>query len=140
MTQIFGAIGFAGLAVAATAFLVLGARGAWLIKLDHLGVIITGFIVGQLYAQAGQDFACVGDVSGSLSQAVQSSFGHRANFGAGAVALIVCLLLFGLKPRKIQNGALSMMAPTLFTAAGGSFAIVTHLISNLLATLVSSWQ
>ncbi|MEU6290332.1 hypothetical protein [Streptomyces sp. NPDC046988] len=138
MVQIFGAIGFTGAAVVMTAFLILGARGGWKIKLSHEGVIITAFITGQLYAQAGETFSFVADMSGGLSQAIQSSFGPNSNyFGAGAVALLVCVLLYGMKPSKFRNGLLGLMLPSMFTAAGGIFATATHMISNLTGTVVS---
>ncbi|MFF6852770.1 hypothetical protein [Streptomyces antimycoticus] len=138
MNQIFGAIGFTGGAVVMTAFLVLGARGAWKIKLNNEGVISAGFITGQMYAQAGETFAFLDDMSGGLSEAIRSSFDSRAaNFGAGAVALLMTVLLYGLKPNKLRNGVLSMMTPSLYTAAGGLFATFTHIISNLTGTVVA---
>ncbi|MFE2498851.1 hypothetical protein [Streptomyces scopuliridis] len=137
MNQIFGAIGFTGGAVVMTVFLIVGARGAWKIKLGNVGVIVVGFITGQLYAQAGETFAFLDDMSGGLSEAIRSSFGSQAHFGAGAVAILVSVLLYGLKPSKIRNGALSMMTPSLYTAAGGMFATFTHLISNLTGTVVA---
>ncbi|MET7760311.1 hypothetical protein ABZT27_37350 [Streptomyces sp. NPDC005389] len=137
MGQIFGAIGFTGGAVVATAFLIVGAQGKWKIKLSHEGVIVTAFITGQLYAQAGETFSFVGDMSGGLSQAIQTSFGSAGNFGAGAVALLMCILLYGLKPSKFRNGLFALMLPSMFTAAGGIFDTLTHLISNLTGTVVA---
>ncbi|MFI7278514.1 hypothetical protein [Streptomyces sp. NPDC049879] len=137
MGQIFGAIGFTGGAVAMTALLIVGAMGKWKIKLSHEGVIGVAFITGQLYASAGETFAFVGDMSGGLSQAIQNSFGSGASFGAGAVAIVMCILLYGLKPSKFRNGLLALMLPAMFTAAGGIFAIVTHVISNLTGTVVA---
>jgi hypothetical protein len=135
--QIFGAIGFTGGAFVMTVFLIVGARGGWKIKLGHEGVIVAAFITGQLYAQAGETFAFLDDMSGGLSEAIRSSFGSPANFGAGAVAILVSVLLYGLKPSKPRNGALAMMTPALYTAAGGMFATFTHLISNLTGTVVA---
>ncbi|GAA2720331.1 MULTISPECIES: hypothetical protein [Streptomyces] len=137
MNQVFGAIGFTGGAVVMTAFLILGARGAWKVKLSHEGVIVVAFVTGQLYAQAGETFAFLSDMSGGLSQAIQSSFGNGANFGAGAVAILVTLLVYGLKPSKFRNGVLALMLPSLYTAAGGLFATLTHMISNLTGTVVA---
>ncbi|WP_331726294.1 hypothetical protein [Streptomyces sp. NBC_00470] len=138
MGQIFGAIGFPGGAVVMTAFLIAGARGGWKIKLSHDGVIVTAFVTGQLYAQAGETFAFVAGMSGGLSEAIQNSFGPNSNyFGAGAVAILMCILLFGFKPSKFRNGLLGLMLPAMFTAAGGIFAIPTHLISNLTHTVAS---
>ncbi|MEV0875826.1 hypothetical protein OG478_52880 (plasmid) [Streptomyces phaeochromogenes] len=138
MGQIFGAIGFTGGAVVMTAFLIVGARGQWKIKLSHEGVIAVAFITGQLYAQAGETFSFVADMSGGLSQAIQSSFGPGSNVvGAGAVALLMCILLYGLKPSKFRNGLFALMLPNMFTAAGGLFATATHLISNLTGTVVA---
>ncbi|WP_432158027.1 hypothetical protein [Streptomyces sp. bgisy153] len=137
MGQIFGAIGFTGGAVVMTAFLIVGAQGKWKIKLSQEGVIAAAFITGQLYAQAGETFSFVGDMSGGLSQAIQTSFGSGANFGAGAVAILMCILLYGLKPSKFRNGLFALMLPSMFTAAGGLFATITHLISNLTGTVVA---
>ncbi|GAA2946176.1 MULTISPECIES: hypothetical protein [Streptomyces] len=137
MTQIFGAIGFTGAAVIMTAILILGARGDWKIKLSNEGVIACAFITGQLYAQAGETFAFVADMSGGLSDAIRGSFGSSGNIGAGAVALLVCLLIYGLEPSKFRNAALALMLPSLFTAAGGLFATFTNLISNITGTVVA---
>lgn len=137
MNQIFGAIGFTGAAVAMTILLILGARGAWKIKLSHEAVIAVAFVTGQLYAQAGETFAFVGDMSGGLSEAISGSFGQSGNIGAGAVALTVCLIIYGLKPSKFRNAILAMMLPSLFTAAGGLFATFTNLISNVTGTVVA---
>jgi hypothetical protein len=137
MGQIFGAIGFTGGAVVMTAFLIVGAQGKWKIKLSHEGVIAAAFVTGQLYAQAGETFSFVADMSGGLSQAIRSSFGSAGTFGAGGVALLMCVLLYGLKPSKFRNGLFALMLPTMFTAAGGVFATVTHLFSNLTGTVVS---
>ena len=120
-----------------TAFLILGARGDWKIKLSHEGVIITAFLTGQLYAQAGETFAFLDDTSGGLSEAIRTSFGPAANFGAGAVALLMTLLLYGLEPYKLRNGALALLLPSLFTAAGGLFGVITHTVSNLTGTVVA---
>lgn len=136
MNQVFGVIGFTGGAIVMTALLILGARGAWKVKLSHESVIIVGFITGQLYAQAGETFAFLGAMSGGLSEAIQNSFGNGANFGAGAVAIVVSLLVYGLKPSKLRNGVMALMLPSLYTAAGGLFATLTHMISNLSGTVV----
>ncbi|NEA39300.1 hypothetical protein [Streptomyces sp. SID11385] len=134
MTQIFGAIGFTGAAVVMTVLLIVGARRKWKIKLSDEGVIICAFITGQCYAQAGQTFAFVADVSGGLSQAIRESFGSPATFGAGAVALLFCLVLYGCEPKKFRNAMIALMLPSLFTAAGGIFAIITTVLSNLTRT------
>lgn len=137
MNQIFGTIGFTGGAVLMTVYLIVGARGAWKIKLGNEGVIVVAFITGQLYAQAGQTFAFVKDMSGGLSETIQNSFGSGANFGAGAVAVLMSVIVYGLKPSKLRNGVLGLMLPALYTAAGGMLATVTHIISNLTGTVVA---
>lgn len=137
MNQIFGTIGFTGAAAVMTFFLVLGARGKWKINLDDDQVVVTAFITGQLYAQAGETFAFAKDMSGGLSEAIQNSFGNGSNFGAGAVAILVSILVYGLKPAKFRNSLLGLMLPSMYTAAGGIFATITHLISNLTGTVVS---
>ncbi|MEK8141746.1 hypothetical protein NKH18_01245 [Streptomyces sp. M10(2022)] len=63
-------------------------------------MIAIAFVTGQLYAQAGETFAFIGDMSGGLSEAISGSFGQGGNFGSGAVALLVCLILYGLKPKS----------------------------------------
>ncbi|MEU9760275.1 hypothetical protein AB0D98_11005 [Streptomyces sp. NPDC047987] len=137
MNQIFGAIGFTGAAVLMTALLILGARGEWKIKLSNEGVVGVAFITGQLYAQAGETFAFVKDMGGGMSEAIQNSFGSAGNFGSGAVALLMCVLIYGMKPHKFRTGVLALMLPSLFTAAGGIFATFTNLISNMTGMVVS---
>lgn len=137
MNQVFGAVGFTGAAVVMTVFLILGSRGGWKIKLSNEGVVPAAFITGQLYAQAGQNFAFLNDVSGGLSEAIQASFGNSGQFGAGGVAMLIVLFVYGMKPNKLRNGVLCLLLPSLFTAAGGLFATLTDLISNLTGTVMA---
>ncbi|MFJ2882426.1 hypothetical protein ACIQGT_14105 [Streptomyces sp. NPDC093108] len=111
-----------------TVFLIVGARGNWKIKLDDGQVVVVAFITGQLYAQAGETFAFVARMSGGLSEAIRSSF--KGEFGAGAVALVMCLVIYGLKPSKLRNSLFGLMLPAMFTAAGEPFTFITTMISN----------
>ncbi|WP_241846304.1 hypothetical protein [Streptomyces sp. MJM1172] len=133
---ILGTVGFTGGALVMTVVLVLGIRGNGKIKFNHTSAVVMGFITGQLYAMAGQFGAFAGDMSKGLSQAIQQGVGQGGTIGAGAIALIMCALMYGTKLKRTPGVVLGILSPPIFTAAGGGFAIVTTLLSSALTTVV----
>jgi ABC-type glucose/galactose transport system permease subunit len=134
--KIFGAVGFSGAALVMTAVLVYGIRGNGRIKFNHESAVATGFITGQLYAMAGQFWAFAGDMSNGLSQAIRQGFGEGGTIGAGAVALLLGVTMYGTKLKRLPGVVLGVISPPIFTAAGGLFAILTTLLSTALTTAV----
>lgn len=134
--QIFGAVGFSGAAFVMTLVLIYGIRGKGRIKFNHNSAVATGFVTGQLYAMAGQFWAFAGDMSDGLAQAIQQGFGTGAQMGMGAVALALCVTMYGTKLKNMSGVALGVISPPIFTAAGGLFAVLTTLLSNLLTSAV----
>jgi hypothetical protein len=127
------ALGWAGLTVVLLAWTIIGAIGSWKIKLSDTSVIIVAFLTGQAAANAGETFAAIGQAGGGLSSAIREGFGSSgANFTAGAAALLMILIIYGLKPNKYRNAFFGLVLPSMFTATGGIFAVVTRTLNGLL--------
>lgn len=129
---IVGAMGASGLAFVMTLYSVAGTLGKRKIKFNQDAAMTAGFVTGQAYAMAGEFWSFAAQVSGGLSQAVQSSITQGGFAGAGAIALALCVIARGFKLGSWAALFLGLIAPPLFTAAGGGFAVVTHILTNLL--------
>ncbi|MFJ4960260.1 hypothetical protein [Streptomyces sp. NPDC088739] len=135
MSSLGFAFGWSGLALVLVVLLIIGIRANWKISLSNDSVVIVAFLTGQAAANAGETFAFVGDVSGGLSEAIREGFGTVGNVSAFAIAVLLCLFIYGLKPNKWRNAFFGMVAPAMFTAAGSIFAVVTRTLNSLLGVV-----
>ncbi|MEY9839539.1 hypothetical protein [Streptacidiphilus sp. EB103A] len=134
--QFLGSLTAAGAALVVTVVLILGIRGRGRIQLNHNSAIVVGFIAGQLYSMAGGVWSAPGNVSDGFAKAVQQGFGGGASVGMGAVAMCLAVIAWGSKLRPFPASVLGILAPPIFAAAGGVWAITTTVLSSGLIEVV----
>lgn len=138
MGEIFGVIGWTGGALVMTAFVILGVIGKGRVKLKGDAVIWSAWILGVLYAQAGESFAFAAKFGGGLSEAIQNSrLGAGGQIGAGAVALFLCVILYMASEHKWRAAGIALILPSVFTAAGASLATIVGLSTDLVGMVVA---
>ncbi|WP_030262058.1 hypothetical protein [Streptomyces violens] len=126
--QVLGSLGASGAALAATVFLVLGVKGKHKIKLDADQAAIVGLIAGTLYATAASVWSTPGSIAKGMAAAVQSGIG--GNVGMGAIALVIVLVIYGMKLKPRTAALFGIAAASIFAAAGGLWGIVSTFLAS----------
>ncbi|MER7395470.1 hypothetical protein ABT381_08135 [Streptomyces sp. NPDC000151] len=126
--QIFGSLGASGAALAVTVFLILGIKGKHKIKLDADQAAIVGLIAGTLYATAASVWSTPGSITKGIAAAVQSGIG--GNVGLGAIALVICLIIYGAKLKPRTAALFGIAAASVFGAAGGLWSILSTVLAS----------
>ncbi|MFJ9607024.1 hypothetical protein ACIRS1_11860 [Kitasatospora sp. NPDC101176] len=141
-SQLLGSFGSGGLCLAIAVWIILGSR-----KADKQGKLAKKhkdehtawlmIVFGIFAAGAGQAFSAPGTVGESLTHAftTQNAFG---NVGAGAVAAILTLVLFGTKPTPVKDSVLGATVPSVYAAAGGIWALPLTVIGSVIKSLVGA--
>lgn len=125
--HILGTLGASGAAFAVTVILVLGVRGRHRIKFDANQAAIVGLIAGTFYATAAQVWRTPGQITLGLAQAVQ---GQGGDVGMGAIALVICVVIYGCKLKPRTAAWLGIAAATVFAAAGGLWGIFSTTLAS----------
>lgn len=132
--HILGSLGASGAALVATFVLVLGVRGRHRLKFDHHQAAIWGLIAGTLYAAAVGVWSAPASVTRSLTQAVQGGAG--GSVGSGAIALVIVLLIYGVRLKPRTAAFLGVAAATVFAAAGGIWGIGSGILASTLNQVI----
>ncbi|MFF7453062.1 hypothetical protein [Kitasatospora sp. NPDC008115] len=129
------AMGAGGAATVTTMYLYVGIRGKNKIKVDDDQVPYWAFGIGLLSANAGTAFQ---QLSG-IGQQLGASFEGNAALGdwqTGATAALLTIAVFGLKPRPWKDALFGAIAPSLYAAAGGFWAIPASVLSGLINSFI----
>ncbi len=136
MTAILGTVGFGGLALGITMYLILGLRGKGKIKCDVDNAPIWGFVAGVLYSLAGGSWSAADTAGKAFSTAFASPGASVGNIGPAGVALVLVLFVYGTKPRPFVDSVCGIVAPSLFLAAGGLWALPVTVLTGFISSMV----
>ncbi|GAA2129873.1 hypothetical protein GCM10009760_01620 [Kitasatospora kazusensis] len=142
-TQLFGAFGSGGLCLAIAVWIILGSRKAekqGKLAKKHKGEHTAWLMIvfGIFAAGAGQAFSAPGTVGDTLTHALTSQNQAFGNVGAGAVAAILTIVLFGTKPGPWKDSILGSTVPSVYAAAGGIWALPLTVVGSVLKGLVGA--
>lgn len=131
------AFGSGGAALVGTFTLFAGVRGNNKIKIDKEHVPYWAFGIGILATTAGAAFAGLGDVGTQVTIAFQQAKGV-GEWKTGATAAILTVAVFGLKARPWKDSLCGAIAPSVYLAAGGLWALPGNILGALLRALVGA--
>ncbi len=140
MGPMIGAFGSGGVCLCIAVWIVLGSRKkekgklAQKFKPEHTAWWMIVF--GIFSATAGQAFSAPSQVGEAFNHALttQAAFG---NVGVAAAALLLTLFLFGIKPNVWKDAILGATLPSVYTAAGGIWALPITVVTSVLKGFVS---
>ena len=137
-TRMIGSIGLGGLALILTATLILGTRKKTAHELSKGQAIVTGLFAGMAFMGAGQVWDVPDDLVLTALEAagVGRADGPLGMVGMGAIS-ILCIIIAGmvkLKPRAA--GVLGIVMASVFTNAGGMWAMGTKAIADFAMGLI----
>lgn len=131
------ALGSGGAAAVASFTLFVGVRGKNKVKIDDDHVPYWAYGIGLLSAGAGTAFSSLDDVGAQFTNAFQQAHG-LGEWKAGATAAILTLAVFGLKARPWKDALFGAIAPSVFLAAGGLWALPVTLPTGLLQAMAGA--
>lgn len=126
--QILGSLGAGGAALAITVFLIVGVKGKKKIKLDADQAAVGGFVAGVLYGAAASVWSTAESVSLGLAEAVRGA--GVGNVGMGAVALLLVILIYGVRMKPGAAALAGIAAASIFAAAGGIWAVLSTTVAH----------
>ncbi|WP_406090013.1 hypothetical protein [Kitasatospora purpeofusca] len=130
------ALGTGGAATVTTMYLYVGIRGKGKINVDPDHVPYWAFGIGLLSANAGTAFKQFAGVGQQLSTSFQGN-PALGQWETGATAALLTIAVFGLKPKAWKDAICGAIAPSLFAAAGGLWAIPASVVSGLITSVIS---
>ncbi|MEV7926469.1 hypothetical protein [Kitasatospora sp. NPDC088779] len=130
------ALGTGGAATVTTMYLYVGVRGKGKITVEPDHVPYWAFGVGLLAANAGTAFQQLSGIGQQLSDGFQGN-AAIGEWQTGATAAVLTLAVFGLKPRAWKDALCGAVAPSLYAAAGGFWAIPASVLGGLIHSFVS---
>lgn len=131
------ALGSGGAALVGTFALFAGVRANNKIKIEKDHVPYWGYGIGLLASGAGAAFAGIGDVGTQVTAAFQQANG-LGEWKTGATAAVLVIAIFGLKARPWKDSLCGAVAPSVFLAAGGLWALPVTISGSLLRALVGA--
>ncbi|MFG2913336.1 hypothetical protein ACGF0D_10655 [Kitasatospora sp. NPDC048298] len=135
MSSTIMALGSGGAATVTTFVLFVGVRGKNKIQIDNEHVPYWAFGIGLLSANAGEAFQKIGVVGDNLARFEGSP--ALGGWQVGATAALATLAIFGLKARPWKDAILGAVAPSLYAAAGGLWAIPASIFTALISIVAS---
>ncbi|MBV6697459.1 hypothetical protein KV557_10015 [Kitasatospora aureofaciens] len=130
-------LGAGGAALVGSFALLAGVRGNNKLKIDKEDVPYWSFSIGLIAAAGGTAFDGIPEVGNQFNQAFQQAHG-LGEWKVGATAAVLTIAIFGLKARPWKDVPLGAIAPTVFTAAGGLWALPVTIFGALLRALVGA--
>lgn len=129
------ALGTGGAATVTTMYLYVGIRGKNKIKVEPDHVPYWAFSIGLLAANAGTAFQQLAGIGEQLSTSFQSN-AALGQWETGATAAVLTIAVFGLKPRAWKDALCGAIAPSLYAAAGGLWALPASVLTGLITAFV----
>ena len=127
--HILGSLGASGAALASTVFLVAAVKGKHRISLrEQHHYAIGGLVTGTFYATAAGIWSAPGTITAGIAQALEHAPGGTV--GLGAVALVLCAVMYGFKLRPGWAAAFGVAAASTFAAAGGIWSLATQILAS----------
>ncbi|MEU0275517.1 hypothetical protein [Streptomyces sp. NPDC006307] len=135
--QIFGAVTLSGLSAAAAIGLVLGVRGSDRIKINTKDKAAWwGIVTGTLWEAAGGAWSDIAEGIGSVPKGVLGEGSGFGNPGLGGIALVLTLLAFGPRwKRLIWPALLGISAAVVYAEAGGIWGILVNVVHLVAAKI-----
>ncbi|MFJ6382983.1 hypothetical protein ACIQI7_23645 [Kitasatospora sp. NPDC092039] len=142
-TSEFGAFGSGGICLVIAVWIILGSRkaekqGKLAKKHKDEHTAYWMMVFGMFAAGAGQAFSAPGKVGDALTHTFASQNAAFGNVGAGAVAALLTIVLFGTKPVPMKDSVLGATLPSIYTAAGGIWALPITIATSTLKGLVGA--
>lgn len=131
------ALGSGGAALTVAFLLYAGIRGNNKIKIKPEHVPYWAFAVGILSAAAGTALSGIGDVGAQVDHAFKQA-GGLGEWKTGATAAVLTIAVFGLKARAWKDTLCSAIAPGVYLAAGGLWALPVTILGSLLRALLGA--
>ena len=133
--HILGELGAGGAALASTVFLVAAVKGKHKIRLHHQHHIAAGGLVtGTLYGTAAGIWTAPASITSGIVQAVQH--GPGGTVGLGAIALVLCGVLYGFKLRPVWAAGMGIAAASVFAAAGGIWSLGSQVLASAINQMI----
>lgn len=127
--HILGTLGASGAALASTVFLVAAVKGKHKITLKQQHhYALGGMVTGTFYSVAAGLWSAPGTIVAGVTQAVEGAPGGTV--GLGAVALVICGVMYGFKLRPGWAATLGIAAATIFAAAGGIWSLASEILAS----------
>lgn len=131
------ALGSGGAALVVAFLLVAGTRGNNKIKIDKEHVPYWAAAVGILAAAGGSALHSLGDVGAQVDHAFKQA-GGLGEWKTGATAAVLTIAIFGLKARAWKDTLCGAIAPSVYLAAGGLWALPVTIAGSLLRALLGA--
>ena len=127
--HILGTLGASGAALASTVLLVAAVKGKHKLKLKQQHhYAIGGLVTGTFYAAAAGVWSAPGTIAAGVAQAVEHAPGGTV--GLGAVALVLCGVMYGFKLRPVWAATFGIAAASVFAAAGGIWSLGSQVLAS----------
>ncbi|MEU1284350.1 hypothetical protein [Kitasatospora sp. NPDC005856] len=129
------ALGAGGAATVTSAYLLVGIRGNNKITVAPDHVPYWSFGIGMLSANAGTAFQQLSGIGNQLGATFQGN-AALGEWQTGATAALLTIAVFGFKPRPLKDVVCGAVAPSLFAAAGGFWALPASIFSGLISAFI----
>lgn len=135
--HILGELGASGAALASTFVLIAGVKGKHKIKMHRQHTVATwGLITGTLYATAAGIWSAPATITQGIAQALQNAPGGQV--GLGAVALVITVIIYGLKLKPGFAAVAGIAAATVYAGAGGIWSLAYSILSSSLTQILGA--
>ncbi|MFJ1797195.1 hypothetical protein [Kitasatospora griseola] len=130
------ALGTGGLAACTSLYLYVGIKGENKITVKKENVPYWSFAIGTFAASAGNAFQQIAGIGHQIDQAFQ---GNNAigEWQTGATAAALCIAAFGFKAKPLKDTICGAVAPSVFAAAGGLWALPASFFYPIVASFVN---
>lgn len=126
-SDVLGFVGYGGLAVVLTVVVVLACKHN---KLSPRAVLITAFVAGSAYLQAGGIWRIPQGGVGvlySIAGVGHGGSGPLGTIGPGAVALTIAVIAWLAAPKRKTSAVLGIAAAVVFAGSGGVWAYLAQM-------------
>ncbi|MER5350609.1 hypothetical protein ABT093_09785 [Kitasatospora sp. NPDC002551] len=129
------AMGAGGAATVTTLILYAGVRGKGKIDIKDEHVPYWAFGIGLLSANAGTAFQQLSGIGEHLGASLQGN-AAIGDWQTGATAALLTVAVFGFKPKPWRDALCGAVAPSLYAAAGGFWAVPASVFSGLITSFI----
>ncbi|MFF0394125.1 hypothetical protein ACFYS8_36275 [Kitasatospora sp. NPDC004615] len=130
------ALGSGGFATCATVYLYAGIRGKNRITVKKDNVPYWAFAIGTFSASAGSAFQQIAGIGTQIDQAFQGN-NALGDWRTGATAALLTIVTFGFEAKPLKDSICGAVAPSLFAAAGGLWALPANFFYPLASAFVN---
>ncbi|MET9414125.1 hypothetical protein ABZY03_08025 [Streptomyces klenkii] len=137
--EFLGGLGTGGLATVLTTALILGTRDKSAHTFSKGQAVTCGLAAGTVYTAAGHTWGVPDDLTLNALQAlhVGTGTGPLGDIQPGAVALVLVIVAYLVKLKPRAAGVNGLVMATVFTHAGGPWAMLASGIGDFFVGLAS---